>query len=191
MRKIRTMLIVMQLLLLLSATVWAGESVSSEERFSFLGERKGFYYYGGETNIVYQGDNQHLWLKLIPGDLGRERLTQQGDFQAALFNENQKMDSILCRVAITEKDGVKVAQVEEQTYYDQSANVMAHWVRSEAINQGEKPVVQFIANECTSFLDAYFNFYVSIFGRNESDADLANGESRQNTTQSLREGARD
>jgi len=182
----------MQLLLLLSATVWAGESVSSDEQFSFLGEHSGFYYYGGATDIVYQGDNQHLWLKLIPGDLGRERLAQLRDFQAAFFNEKQKIDSILCRVAITEKDDIKVAQVEEQIYYDQSANVMAHWVRSEAINQGDKPVVQFIANECTSFLDAYFKFYGSTtIGGNESNADLANGGICHKTTQCLSKGARD
>jgi len=158
MKQMRIMVIILQVLLLLSANAWARVPVNTDERFVFLGESKDFYYFGWAGDTNYQKDNKQLWIKIIPEDLGRELLDGQGCFPDAVVTAKQEIDSILCRVDVAEEEGVKVMQVAEQYYYDQSGTVIAHGIRSEWSGRMEQSVSKFIVDKCNSFLTAYFNF---------------------------------
>jgi hypothetical protein len=141
MRKIRILLLVLTMLLLLSANAFAGLPVNTDERFTFLGEANGLYYYGwADTNG--QSVNKEIWVKIIPGDTIRELLQEQGD----LVTANQ-IDSVLCRITV--KDG-KALQVAEQIYYDSSGTDITRCASSEWSG--------FIADQCAAFLTAYFSY---------------------------------
>lgn len=152
MRKICILLLVLNMLLLLSANTLAGVPANTDERYSFLGESNGLYYYGWAVDVNGQSVNKQLWIKIMPGDTGGELLKEQGDSIAA----NQEIDSILCCIPV--EDDVRAIQMAEQIYYDQSGTVIAHWVSSEWNGQTEKTSTNFIADECAAFLTAYFSY---------------------------------
>ena len=158
MKQMRIMVIILQILLLLSANAWAGVPLNTDERFAFLGESKDYYYFGWTVDGNYQNDYKQLWVKIMPGDLGRELLSVEGGLPGSAVVENQEIDSILCRIDVAEEEGIKVMRVQDQYYYDQSGTVIAHGIRSEWNGQMDKSVSKFLADKCSSFLTSYFSF---------------------------------
>lgn len=140
---VKTLVLVL-LLLLVSANVWASGNEEVDERFIFLGERSGVSYYGWSIYPNAGGSFETLWVKMR-------------GFRNILADEGTEIDSILCRIGVVKVNGSIELRVDEQLHYDKSGTVVAHWFKQEWINQPRQSSIQLIAEECSSFLTAYFN----------------------------------